>query len=74
MNIKLLEKLFLNEEKKVSWVKLGLAIVSIAGVTLTVPAPFWILLICKYICAVGTIVFGAGCRDIVGKLTTQNKD
>jgi hypothetical protein len=72
MSLKIIAKLILNEEKKISWTKLGLGIVAIAGVTLTIPAlPLWIMIGCKYICAIGTMIFGSGCRDAYGKFSQQ---
>ena len=68
MTLTTFEKLILNEEKKVSWTKLGLWIVSMAGITMTIPAlPIWVFIVCKYVTGTGAVLCGTGIRDAWGK-------
>ena len=76
MKLKAIEKFLLNEEKKISFSKLGSWLMVLAGATLSIlTGPAWLIIVCKYILAIGGGTAAAGIRDVIGqKLGQQNSN
>jgi len=68
MALKTIEKFLLNEEKKISLTKLGSWLMVLAGATLSIlTGPAWLLIVCKYVVAIGGGTAIAGARDAYAK-------
>ena len=66
VTVKTIEKLILNEEKKLSWTKLGIWGVLLAGgLAHFLTGPVWLILVCNIVTWMFGGVAGVGARDAI---------